>query len=569
MDNREVAMQFELLADLLEFKGENAFKIRSYRQAARLIEDLGEDITEIAAAGGLRDLPGVGEGIAKKIVEYIETGRMTRLEEARSGVPDGILGVLEIQGIGPKKAAMLYKEIGVDSVGALEKAAEEQRVRGLPGMGAKSEENILRGIRLRQAGAERMLLDAALDAADAVVEHLKSKRGLVSRITPAGSLRRRCESVGDIDILACGKDAAKILDAFVGGPYVADVFAAGETKASVTTTDGPQVDLRVVEPKQFGAALQYFTGSKAHNIKLRHIAKQKKMKINEYGLFRGKKLVASAEEEDIYRALGMEPMPPELREDRGEIEAAIDGTLPKLVEPGDIKGDFHVHSNYSDGRQSIVEIAAAAKALGYRFVAITDHSQSLQIAHGLTPERVRKQMKEIAAVNRKLRGFKVLAGIEVDIKGDGSLDLPDKLLADLDLVIASIHSGFKQPREKIMSRITAAMENPHVDIIGHPTGRLIGEREAYDVDVSELIRAAAATGIALEINAHPQRLDLNDVYCRMAKERGVKLAIGTDAHNAADLDMMQFGVSVARRGWLSPKDVLNTNASAKLHTKKA
>jgi len=558
VDNREVAKQFELLADLLEFKGENAFKVRSYRKVARIIDDLTDDVADISAAGQLRELPGVGEATAKKIKEYIETGRITRLEEAKAGVPDGILDVLEIQGVGPKRAAMLYERIGIDSVAALEKAAEGQRVRGLPGMGAKSEENILRGIRLRQAGAGRMLLDAALAAAETVIDHLTRKRGLVSRITPAGSLRRRRDSIGDVDVLACGKDAAKILDAFVNGPYAADVLAAGETKASVILSEGVQVDLRVVEPRQFGAALQYFTGSKAHNIKLRHIAKQKKMKINEYGLFKGRKVVASKKEDDIYRALGMEPMAPEMREDRGEIEAAVAGELPRLVGLGDIKGDFHVHSSYSDGRHTIGEIAKAAKAAGYKFVAITDHSQSLRIANGLTEERVREQMKEIAALNKKLRGIKVLCGTEVDIKSGGSLDLPDKLLAELDVVIASIHSGFRQPREKIMGRIAAAMKSPHVDIIGHPTGRLIGKREAYDVDVPELIRAAAATGTALEINAHPQRLDLNDTHCRTAKEHGVKLAIGTDAHNADDLDMMRFGVSVARRGWLEPKDVLNT-----------
>ncbi len=575
VDNHEVAQRFEELADLLEFKGENAFKIRAYRRVARVLDDLTEDVAALAAAGTLRDLPGVGEATAKKINEYLETGKITRLEQAKEGVPPGIFDVLRIQGVGPKKAALLYKEIGVDGVDALEKAAQAHRVRDLPGMGDKSEENILRGIRLTRAGAERMLLSVALDAANAVVDELKSRRGLVSRITPAGSLRRRRESIGDVDILACGKDPAKIIEAFTHGSRVSDVLLAGDTKASVVVTPGPQVDLRVVEPKQFGAALQYFTGSKAHNIKLRGIAKQKKMKINEYGLFKGRKVVASAEEEDIYRALGMEPMPPELREDRGEIEAAIEGRLPKLVEHKDIKGDFHVHSNYSDGKHSISEMAGAARGAGYKFIAITDHSKSLRIANGLTEQRVRKQMKEITALNRKLRpstssgrpealegrGIRVLRGIEVDIKSDGTLDLPDRLLAELDVVIAAIHSAFKQPREKIMARMAVAAKNPHVDIIAHPTGRLIGQRDGYDVDVPELIRMAAATKTALEINAHPERLDLNDIYCRMAKEHGVKVAIGTDAHSAAGLDLMELGVAVARRGWLEKGDVLNTNAT--------
>ena len=564
MDNNEVAQRFEELADLLEFKGENAFKIRSYRRAARVIADLTENIAQLAAQGKLRDIPGVGEGIAKKIKEYVETGRMTRLEEAKDGVPPGIMDVLQVQGIGPRKAAMLYKEIGVDSVEALEKAATRHKIRGLPGMGEKSEENILRGIRLRKTGSERMLLDVALAAAETVVEELRSRRGLVSQITPAGSLRRRCESIGDVDILACGKDAAKIIDAFTTGPYVADVLAAGETKASVLVKDGPQVDLRVVEPRQFGAALQYFTGSKAHNIKLRDLAKDKGMKINEYGLFKGRKVVASKDEDDIYRALGMEPTPPELREDRGEIEAATDGTLPDLIDTDDIKGDLHVHSDYSDGHNSIEEMAAAARERGYKFIAITDHSKSLHIANGLTEGRVRKQMKEIAALNRKLRGVRVLAGIEVDLKAGGELDLPDKLLADLDVVIAAVHSGFKQPRDKMMARLAAAAKNPHVDIIAHPTGRLIGERDPVEVDLPELIRLAAATGTAIEINAHPLRLDLDDVHCRMAKEHGVKLAIGTDAHDTGGLDVMPLGVSVARRGWLEAADVLNTRASPKL-----
>jgi len=558
MDNREVAQRFEELADLLEFKGENPFKVRSYRRVAQVLDDLTEDIAELTAGGRLRDLPGVGEGIAKKIREYVETGKMTRLDEAKKGVPDGVLDVLRVQGVGPKKAALMHKELGIDGVNALEKAAREHRIRDLPGMGAKSEENILRGIRLRQAGAERMLLDVALEAADAVVEELKGRRGLVSRIIPAGSLRRRRESIGDVDLLACGKDPARIVRAFTEGSYVRDVLGSGETKASVVTEHGPQVDLRVVEPSQFGSALQYFTGSKAHNIKLRALARRKGMKINEYGLFKGRTVVASEDEEAIYAALGMALIPPELREDRGEIEAAARGKLPKLLEPKDIRGDFHVHSDYSDGRDSIEDMARAAKARGHKFLAVTDHSQALHIAHGLTERQVRRQMKEIGALNRKLRGLVVLTGIEVDIKADGSLDLPDKLLGDLDVVIAAIHSGFRQPPEKMMARLTAAMKNPHVDILAHPTGRLLHKRDPYNVDVPELIRAAAAAGTALEINAHPERLDLNDVYCRMAKEHGVKLAIGTDAHDVGGLDLMDLGVAVARRGWLERSDVLNT-----------
>jgi len=390
---------------------------------------------------------------------------------------------------------------------------------------------------------------------------------LFRSVIAAGSLRRRRESIGDIDILACGKDAKKIIDAFTHGAHVAEILAGGDTKASVVVTHGPQVDLRVVDCREFGSALQYFTGSKEHNVKLRGLAKERGMKINEYGLFKGRKRIAGAEEEEIYRALGMPCMPPELREDRGEIEAAIKGKLPCLVELTDINGDFHVHSDWSDGHGSIAEIADAAKARGYKFVAVTDHSQSLGIAHGLKPADLRRQMKEIASVNAKISGLRVLSGIEVDIKSDGSLDLPDALLAELDVVIAAIHSGFKQPREKITGRIAAAMRSPHVDIIAHPTGRLIGAREEYDADVPEFIRLAAETGTALEINANPERLDLSDVYCRMAKEHGVKLAIGTDAHNLDDLELMQLGVFVARRGWLEAKTVLNTSEAPRMKKK--
>jgi DNA polymerase (family 10) len=558
MDNRDVAARFEELADLLEFKGENPFKVRAYRRVARVLDDLSERVTELAAEGTLRELPGVGEATAKKIVEYIETGKITRLDQARKDVPPGLLAVLRIPGLGPQKAAQLHEELGVGSVEDLERAALAQKIRALAGMGEKTEQNILRGIRLARAGGERMELRAALRAAGAVIEELRSRRGLVSRVTAAGSLRRRCETIGDIDILACGPDAADILGTFTAGSHVAEVLVAGETKASVVTEQGSQVDLRVVDEAQFGAALQYFTGSKAHNIKLRGLARKRGMKINEYGLFKGSKVIASNEEE-IYDALGMGWVPPELREDRGEIEAATEGTLPALVKPGDVRGDFHVHSEYSDGADSIEAVARSAKAREYAFVGITDHSQSTHIANGLDEERLRAQREEIAAVRRKIRGIRILAGTEVDIRPDGTLDFPDAVLAELDVVIAAIHSGFKQSRRAITDRLVAAARNPHVDILAHPTGRLIGRRDPYDVDVPELIRACAKHGTALEINAHPQRLDLTDVYCRMAKEQGVKLAIGADAHCADDLGLMDLGVAVARRGWLEKGDVLNTD----------
>ncbi len=560
MTNKEIAQRFVELADLLEFKDENAFKVRSYRRVARVLEDLSEDVAELAEKGTLEDLPGVGEATAKKIAEYIETGRIRRLEEAREGVPEGIAEVLSIQGVGPKKAAMMFKELGIGSVDELEEAAREHRLRDLPGMGEKTEQNILRGIRIARGGRERMRLDVALDAAGMVIDHLEGKQGLVARITPAGSLRRRRETIGDVDLLAVGDDPAAIIDEFTSGPYVADVLLAGETKASVIVEDDPhpQVDLRVVDADEFGSALQYFTGSQAHNIKLRGLAKKQGMKISEYGLFKGDARIASAEEEDIYRALDMALIPPELREDQGEIEAALDGSLPDLVEPDDIRGDFHVHSDWSDGRNTIEEIAEAARERGLRFVAITDHSRTLTVANGLTVERVREQIEQIERVNRSLSGLRVLTGSEVDIQSDGSLDMPDDLLAELDVVIAAIHSGFKQPRRQITDRLVAAAEHPHVDIIAHPSGRLIGRRDPYDLDVPELIRACARTGTALEINANPERLDLTDGYCRMAKAQGVRLAIGSDAHGVEALRLIDLGVAVARRGWLEKDDVLNT-----------
>ena len=560
MTNKEIAQRFVELADLLEFKDENAFKVRSYRRVARVLEDLSEDVAELAEKGTLEDLPGVGEATAKKIAEYIETGRIRRLEEAREGVPEGIAEVLSIQGVGPKKAAMMFKELGIGSVDELEEAAREHRLRDLPGMGEKTEQNILRGIRIARGGRERMRLDVALDAAGMVIDHLEGKQGLVARITPAGSLRRRRETIGDVDLLAVGDDPAAIIDEFTSGPYVADVLLAGETKASVIVEDDPhpQVDLRVVDADEFGSALQYFTGSQAHNIKLRGLAKKQGMKISEYGLFKGDARIASAEEEDIYRALDMALIPPELREDQGEIEAALDGSLPDLVEPDDIRGDFHVHTDWSDGRNTIEEIAEAARERGLRFVAITDHSRTLTVANGLTVERVREQIEQIERVNRSLSGLRVLTGSEVDIQSDGSLDMPDDLLAELDVVIAAIHSGFKQPRRQITGRLVAAAEHPHVDIIAHPSGRLIGRRDPYDLDVPELIRACARTGTALEINANPERLDLTDGYCRMAKAQGVRLAIGSDAHGVEALRLIDLGVAVARRGWLEKDDVLNT-----------
>jgi DNA polymerase (family 10) len=452
---------------------------------------------------------------------------------------------------------MLHREKGISNLSQLEKALEDGSLRGLFGIGEKKIENIKRGIQLLKQSKGRMNLGIAFPLAKRIVEALREKTGS-KNIEWAGSLRRMKESIGDIDILATGPDMEKIVHVFTHLPEVKEVLASGQTKASVIVEGGTQIDLRVVEEDSYGAALQYFTGSKAHNIHLRGIAKAKGIKINEYGVFKGKKKVGGKDEKDIYRALGMDWMEPELREDRGEIEAAQKGRLPKLVQESDIKGDLHVHSKWSDGTSSIEEVARAAQGRGYQYVAITDHSKSLRIAHGLDESRLMKQTEEIDRVNEKLKGFQILKGTEVDILAEGRLDFPEKVLEKFDMVVASIHSGFKQDRAKMTKRIIQAFENPYLHIFAHPTGRLLGARDPYEVEMDELIEAAKKFGKVLEINAYFERLDLDDIHCRKAKEMGIQVAISTDSHHPDQMWMMSLGVAVAKRGWLEKKDVLNT-----------
>ena len=557
MKNKEISDLFEKMANILEFKGENPFKISAYRRASRIIGDLTEDIEEIVEQGGLKNIPGIGEGMAQKIEEYLKTGRISKFEEARKGVPDELIAIMDIPGMGPKTLSMLHKEKGISSLSQLEKALEDGSLMGLFGVGEKKIENLKRGILLLKQSKGRMNLGVAFPAAKRIVESLRQKTGS-RKIEWAGSLRRMKENVGDIDILATGPDKEKIVQVFTHLPEVKEVLASGETKASVIVEAGTQLDLRVVEEDSYGAALQYFTGSKAHNIHLRGIAKAKGIKVNEYGVFKGKKKIGGKDEKDIYRALGMDWMEPELREDRGEIEAAQKGRLPKLVQESDIKGDLHVHSKWSDGISPIEEVARAAQKRGYQYIAITDHSKSLRIAHGLDESRLMKQMEEIDRVNEKLKGFKILKGTEVDILAEGRLDFPEKVLEKFDIVVASIHSGFKQDRAKMTKRIIQAFENPYLRIFAHPTGRLLGTRDPYEVEMDELMDAAEKFGKVLEINAYFERLDLDDIHCRKAKAMGVQVAIGTDSHHPDQMWMMSLGVAVAKRGWLEKKDVLNT-----------
>ncbi|MCD6170698.1 MAG: DNA polymerase/3'-5' exonuclease PolX [Candidatus Latescibacteria bacterium] len=554
MKNRELSEIFGRMADILEFKGENPFKVNAYRKASRVIGELRDDVEVIYKQGRLMNIPGIGSGIAKKIEEYLTTGRMSKYEEISRGVPEGLMELMAIQSMGPKTLALLHDRLGVEGLDDLKRVIEDGSMEALPGLGAKKVENIKRGIKLYAASRGRIPLGIALPIVDGIIAQLKQMKQII-RISAAGSLRRMKENIGDIDILAAGTEGEHIIQRFAQLPQVTEVLAAGDTKGSVIIEGKTQVDLRVVSPQSFGSALQYFTGSKAHNIHLREIAKGRGLKISEYGIFRGDERLGGQREEDIYSALGLCWIPPEMREDRGEIEAASAGTLPELVKPEEIHGDLHVHSQHSDGTATIEQIALKAKELGYEYIAICDHSQSARYAGGLSEEELLGEIEEIDQLNQKLHGIRILAGTEVDINADGSLDYPDELLTKLDIVVAAVHSGFKK---NVTERMISAMENPHVDVIAHPTGRLISSREGYEVDVDQIMAKAAETHTALEINSYYDRLDLSDINCMKAKQMGVKLSIGTDAHHIDQLWAIRLGVAVARRAWLGGNDLLNT-----------
>ena len=561
MRNSEVARLLYDISELLELSGENIFKIRAYSRAARTIEGSTEDIEKIAKEKRLEEIPGVGEAIARKIEEYLTTGKLGFYEDLKKQVPQELHELIQIPGIGPKTVQYLHKELGIKSVKELEKAAKEHRLRRISHFGAVKEDNLLKSIERYRHRSMRLPLGTALPLVQEIVDLLNKSRS-IERMEPAGSLRRRKETVGDIDILATSQYPEAAIETFVHLPLVKDILAKGSTKATIVTHEDIQVDLRIMDRTSFGTSLQYFTGSKEHNIKLRDLARQKGFKLSEYDIEEistGRKIYCNTEQE-VYEILGLPPIPPEIREDAGEIEAALKGELPRLVEIGDIKGDFHVHTDWSEGANSISEMVEAAKKLGYEYIAVTDHSRALGVAHGLSEERLLDEIKEINKLNDGLDDFHVFAGIEVDIKADSNLDLPDNILKQCEVVIAALHTGQRQTRKEITGRLLTAMESENVDIIAHPTGRIIGKREEYDVDIDVLLDAAASTGTVLEINAHPARLDLSDINSRKGKNKGVRFAIGTDAHSASRLRNMEFGVNVARRGWLEKKDVMNSRS---------
>ncbi len=556
MKNKELAVIFSRIGDALEIRGETGFKVVAYRKAARILEDLTEDIEDITKEKKVQEIPGIGSGITKKIEEYIDTGHMKKLDEALSGIPEGLLELLDVQNLGVKTVHMAYKELGVKNIEDLKRVIENGSLARLSGLGEKKVENIKKGIEIYEHAQERINIFEAANLVKKVIDYLKEVPH-IGRISTAGSLRRMKETVGDIDILTTGKDGVKIIDYFTRFPSVTKVLARGKTKGSVMISAEKgerQVDLRIVDESEYGSALQYFTGSKAHNIKLRSLAKDMGLKISEYGVFKDEKRIAGFNEEEIYRALNLAFIPPELREDRGEIELALKNNLPRIVESNDIRGDLHVHSQYSDGSLSIDEIAASAKGLGYKYIAVCDHSQSAKYANGLSPERLRTQIDEIDKINRHLEGIKILKGTEVDILRDGRLDFPDEILKDLDIVVAAVHSGFKR---NVTERMLKAMENPYVTIIAHPSGRLISGREGYDVDLEKVIEGAQKLGIVLELNSYYDRLDLNEFYLKKAKDRNIMISLGTDTHHAGGLEMMRFGVGIARRAWLEKKDIIN------------
>lgn len=558
MKNFEISRAFHEIADILEIQEGNLFKIRAYRRAAQNVESLTEDIEAIAQRGDLTKIPGIGKDLAAKIEEYLKTGMMQELERLRQTIPRGLVEIMAIPSVGPKTARLLYDKLGVDSVEKLEHLARAGKLLGLPGIREKKQEDILKGIEVWKRGQERTPLGKALPLAKAIVEQLKALP-FVEAIEVAGSLRRMKETIGDIDLLVTSSYPRKVIEAFVHLPHVQEVLACGETKSSVRHGEGIQVDLRVVEPEAFGAALQYFTGSKQHNIRVRDIASRKGLKVSEYGVFDEKsgKRIAGRTEEEVYEAVGLPYIPPELREDQGEIEAALAGRLPKLLTLSDIKGDLHAHTNWSDGHHSLEALVEAAYRKGYEYIIVSDHSKSSTVAGGLSAERLLAQVAKIRELQKKYKDFRILAGCECDILPDGRMDFPDEVLAQLDIVLAAVHSRFKQSKEEMTRRILKALANPYVNILAHPTGRLIGERAPYEIDLEAVFALAKAEGKAVEINSSPQRLDLNDLFARRAKEMGVLLAISTDTHFLTHLDNIQLGVATARRAWLEKRDVVN------------
>lgn len=558
--NADVAAVFEEMADLLEIEGSNPFRIRAYRNAARTLRDLPREVGMMLDEGeDLTEMPGIGEDLAAKIKEVVQTGTAAALEEHRKKVPKTLTDLLRIPGIGPKRAKALYHDLNIRTLDQLQKAAQDGLVRSLQGFGEKTERYILNQLKERAGEEKRFQLAVATQYAGALVTYLRESPG-VKQVVVAGSYRRAKDTIGDLDILVTAASGSLVMDRFVSYPEVEEILAHGATKASVRLACKLQVDVRVVRDDSYGSALQYFTGSKAHNVALRQLAQQRGLKLNEYGLFRGDQSVAGATEESVYAAVGLPWIPPELRENRGEFDSARAGRLPVLVEVADLKGDLHAHTKATDGHNSMREMAEAARANGLEYLAITDHSRRLTMAKGLDPKRLFAQLEEIDRLNETLSSITLLKGIEVDILEDGSLDLPDEDLCRLDLVVGAVHSHFRLSREKQTERILRAMDHPCFTILAHPSGRLINERAPYDLDMARVIHHARERGCFLEVNAHPIRLDLTDTDCQMAKEEGVMLSINSDAHSTLDLGNLRYGVGQARRGWVEKKDVLNSRS---------
>lgn len=562
MKNQEVAAIFARMADMLAILGENYHRIMAYRRAAENIEALSRPLEEIWRAGELRTIPGIGETLAAKIDELMRTGRLEAYEKLKAQVPAGVVDMLLIPDVGPKKAALFWQTLGITDIEALEQAARSGQLRHLPGMGVKSEEKVLAGIEALKRRTGRTPLGVAWSLAQALLDELRAMPEVV-QASPAGSLRRMRDTVGDLDLLVASTEPEAVMARFRELPQVAEVLLSGLTKTSIRTHEGIQADLRVLEPARWGTALQYFTGSQAHNVRLRGLALERGLSLSEYSLKRedGSEILCPTEEE-VYALLGLPPIPPELREDRGEIEAALAGRLPALIERSQLRGDFQFHTVRSDGRDTLLEMAQAARAAGLEYAVVTDHSYSLGITRGVSAEELRRQRAEIESINELMGGtFRLLAGVEVEVRADGTLDLPDEELAGLDLVVAAVHSGLRGERERLTARMLAAIHNPHVDIIAHPTGRLIGEREEADLDMEAIFRAAAEHGTALEINGYTRRLDLNDVHVRRAVELGVTLVISSDAHDVRGFANLSWGVAMARRGWATAGQVLNTRSA--------
>jgi DNA polymerase (family 10) len=560
VQNAEIAAMFDQAAELLEIRGENQFRVRAYRRAARVIEGLPQSVRSMVSAGtDLSELPGIGKDLAGKIADIVRTGHFDLLDTLKKKLPGQLGEIAALPGLGPKRVKLLYDKLKVRTLNDLRRVVKAGRLHRLKGFGPGIEKKLSSALEKPRA-EKRFKLSVAEAEAEALVGFLRDG----GRVVVAGSYRRRRDTVGDLDVLVTAKDGAAVGDKLIRYENVADILAHGPTRTTVVLRSGLQVDVRAVAEQSYGAALLYFTGSKAHNIALRGLANDHGWKLNEYGLFSGKRRIAGATEEEVYKKLGLAFIPPELREDRGEVPLAKAGKLPRLVTLSDIRGDLHVHSDWTDGTTTIAVMAAGAQALGYEYIALTDHSQRVAMAHGLDPARLSRQIREIDRLNEKLKNLTILKGIEVDILKDGRLDLPDSSLSKLDVVVAAVHSHFDVSRQEQTDRIIRAMENRHLSVLAHPTGRLIGTRDAYDIDMDRVIAAARDAGCFLEINAEPERLDLNDIHAHAAKTMGVKLAISTDAHSVNAFQYMRFGIDQARRGWLTADDVINTRSLAAL-----